>query len=120
MLLIGCNATIYVGARSEQHFGERFGGIDAVKYVHYDALSDFDFSFNPDYIIHGAGLASPDLYTSMPVETLLSNLNGVQVLLKYLKAEIPVDCFMFHQVKYMVKKDRKAFCRGNIWRSRYR
>ena len=46
VLLIGCNATIYVGARSEQHFGERFGGIDAVKYVHYDALSDFVFPFN--------------------------------------------------------------------------
>ena len=77
VLLIGCNATIYVGARNEQHFLERFGGIDAVKYVHYDALSDFDFSFNPDYIIHGAGLASPDLYTSMPVETLLSTTLGL-------------------------------------------
>lgn len=85
MLLVGCNTTIYVGARNEQHFLERFGGIDAVKYVHYDALSDFVFPFNLDYIVHGAGLASPDLYTSMPVETLLSNLDGVHVLLKYLK-----------------------------------
>ena len=85
VLLVGCNTTIYVGARNEQHFLERFGGIDAVKYVHYDALSDFVFPFNLDYIVHGAGLASPDLYTSMPVETLLSNLDGVHVLLKYLK-----------------------------------
>lgn len=38
-----------------------------------------------DYIIHGAGLASPELYVSKPVETMLSNFNGVLNLLEYAK-----------------------------------
>ena len=42
-------------------------------------------NIKPDYIISGAGLASPELYTEKPVETILSNFDGVHALLNYSK-----------------------------------
>ena len=76
---------IYVGARDYQQFQERFGDCGTVKFIQYDALSNLNLTIKPDYIIHGAGLASPELYTSMPVETVLSNFDGVHSLLEFAK-----------------------------------
>lgn len=85
VLIVDGKTTIYIGARSEQKFQKRFSGYEAVKFVQYDALVDFDSSIRPDYIICGAGLASPELYTTMPVETVLSNFDGVHTLLEFAK-----------------------------------
>lgn len=76
---------IYVGARKEKQFLERFSGYDKVHFVHYDALFGLNLGIKPDYIVHGAGLASPELYTSMPVETVLSNFDGIHSLLEFAK-----------------------------------
>ncbi|MFQ7550964.1 MAG: NAD-dependent epimerase/dehydratase family protein [Blautia marasmi] len=84
-MIVDGKTTIYIGARSEQKFQKRFSGYEAVKFVQYDALVDFDSSIRPDYIICGAGLASPELYTTMPVETVLSNFDGVHTLLEFAK-----------------------------------
>lgn len=85
VLIVNGKTTIYIGARSEQMFRERFGGRENIKFVQYDALRDLDLTIRPDYIICGAGLASPELYTEMPVETMLSNFNGVHALLEFAK-----------------------------------
>ena len=85
LLTYGNVKKIYVGARDETQFFERFGEIDKLSFVKYDALEKLQIDFIPDYIIHGAGLASPELYTSMPVETILSNLNGIHFLLEFAK-----------------------------------
>ena len=61
---------VYVGARSEKEFQVRFGGCHKVEYVYYDALKKINLDIKPDYIISGAGLASPELYTEKPVETI--------------------------------------------------
>ena len=84
---------IYVADINEDFFAVRYGGYSCVQYVRYDATKPLDFDFNVDYIIHGAGLASPELYVSKPVETMLSNFNGVLNLLEYSKA---------HSVKRML------------------
>lgn len=80
-----CNAniTIYVADINENGFEARYGKYPFVKYVSYDATKQIDFDFDTDFIIHGAGLASPELYVSKPVETMLSNFNGVLNLLEY-------------------------------------
>lgn len=57
--------------------------IKKVQYIQYDALQDFEIDFIPDYIIYGAGVASPELYTEKPVEVILSNFQGVQFLLEF-------------------------------------
>lgn len=87
------NIKIYVACRNERHFLSRYGEYPCVKYIHYDAIKSIDFDIEVDYIIHGAGLASPELYVSKPVETMLSNINGIKNLLEYAKT---------HNVKRML------------------
>lgn len=74
---------IYVAARNQDVFEERYGAYPCVTFVPYDATQQIAFDIKADYIIHGAGLASPDLYVTKPVETMLSNINGVKNLLEY-------------------------------------
>lgn len=77
---------VYVGAKDFQRFYNRFGECKNVQFVKYDALNNIsELPVQPDYIIHGAGLASAELYISMPVETLLSNFDGLHSLLEYAK-----------------------------------
>lgn len=85
LLILHGKSNVFIGARNEEEFNHRYGNIKKVKYVKYDALSDLNFSFHPDYIIHCAGLASPELYISNPVDTILSNFHGVTSLLEYIK-----------------------------------
>ncbi len=87
------NINIYVADINEAGFLERYGKYQFVKYIPYDATKKIAFQLDLDYIIHGAGLASPELYISNPVETMLSNFNGVLNLLEYAKV---------HKVKRML------------------
>ena len=79
------NINIYVADINENGFSVRYGIYPYVRYLSYDATKSITFNVNVDYIIHGAGLASPELYVSKPVETMLSNFNGVLNLLEYAK-----------------------------------
>lgn len=83
LLAYGRTGIIYVGARNIEQYNLRFGEIKKVQYIQYDALQDFEIDFIPDYIIYGAGVASPELYTEKPVEVILSNFQGVQFLLEF-------------------------------------
>lgn len=81
----GKTKLIMVCARDENVFARRYGDSEGLVFVEYDALSPVEFPDIPDYIIVGAGIASPDLYVSSPVETMLSNFLGVLNLLQYSK-----------------------------------
>ena len=76
---------IYAAGRSFERVKTRFAaGINKgyVKFVSYDATSSLlSFGDKVDYIIHGASNASPDLYAKEPVETLVSNFDGLKSLL---------------------------------------
>lgn len=85
--------TVYVADINGEFFNVRYGEYKNVVYVPYDATKTIDFDIDADYIIHGAGLASPELYVTKPVETMLSNFNGVLNLLEYAKT---------HNVKRML------------------
>ena len=86
--------TIIAAARSEAKVRERFGKYYDRNYFHfvkYDANSSvFNTDLHIDYIIHGAGNSSPDMITKEPVETMLSNFNGLYELLNFAR---------WHQVK---------------------
>lgn len=73
--------TIYAAGRSEKKVHERFG--DRVTFLPYDATKPITFDEDVDYIIHGASNASPNLYVNEPVETMQSNIHGIQNLLEY-------------------------------------
>lgn len=66
-------------------FGEYYER-DYFSYVRYDASkNDNRIAVKADYIIHGASNASPKAIVAEPVETMLSNFNGLNYLLNYAK-----------------------------------
>ena len=80
---------IYAAGRAEDRMRERFAhyfGKEYFCFVSYDA-NDPEPSFSEpfDYVICAAGNSSPDLFSKEPVETMLSNVLGVSVLLKKAK-----------------------------------
>lgn len=77
------NVRIYLAARNKKRFDEKYQQYQDVCFVEYDALKTVNFNFDVDYIVCGAGVASPDKYVSEPVETMLSNLTGVKNILEY-------------------------------------
>lgn len=85
LLVYGKTGDIFIGARERESFEDRYGGIGGVHFVPYDAMRPPVLPVRPDLIIHGASPASPELYTSRPVETLLANIDGVRSLLDYAK-----------------------------------
>lgn len=85
LLTYGRTGTIYIGARNKKEFVKRYGNYKRICFVSYDALKPLNLEIVPNYIICGAGVASPELYTSMPVETVMSNIEGIHELLHFAK-----------------------------------
>ena len=77
--------TVYVCGRNEQKAIERFGKDEQIKFVYYDALKKVEISEKADYVICGASVSSPKMFTENPVDTMLSNIDGVRNLLDYAK-----------------------------------
>lgn len=78
---------IIAAGRSEERMRARFGFAmdkDYIQYVQYNAaLTDNQFTFPCDYIIHGASNAFPEIIMREPVETMLGNFIGMKYLLDY-------------------------------------
>ena len=81
--LLGNPGVRVVGAgRSEAKFS-RFSTHSNFKYLKYDATGEFESEDDADVIVHAASAASPDLYLTKPVETMLANIAGINEILKY-------------------------------------
>ena len=80
------NVSIYVADINKDFFQVRYAKYDDIHFLDYNALLPVNFDLSADYIIHGAGLASPELFMNKPVETMVSNFNGLQNLLEYAKS----------------------------------
>lgn len=80
---------IYAVSRSVDDVRERFKPYSRESWFEtgrYDATQTIDdLRTDCDYIINGAGNASPDKIIHEPVETMWSNINGLKNLLDYLK-----------------------------------
>ncbi len=80
---------IIAAGRNIQKIEMRFHPFSSNEYfsaVKYDSeKTDNEFSFDCDYIIHGASNASPNKIVKEPVETMLSNFTGMKNLLDYAK-----------------------------------
>ncbi|MGY3568462.1 NAD-dependent epimerase/dehydratase family protein [Vibrio paucivorans] len=81
------NINIIIAGRSKQgamyRFEESFEK-DELSFVHYDATSSEAILLESkiDYLIHGASNATPSVFASQPVETILANVLGLDVVLK--------------------------------------
>ena len=80
---------IIAAGRWPEEMLNRFGEYcnrDYFGYVKYDASKGNNkIDVKADYIIHGASNASPKAIVAEPVETMLSNFNGLHYLLNYAK-----------------------------------
>ena len=81
-----CSAGIRIilAGRSKERTERRFSGFEEGKdyqFLPYDATSMEPLSFCADFVIHGASNASPGGYVRQPVETMLANVLGLNVLL---------------------------------------
>ena len=78
---------IHAAARSEERLKARYGEFfcrDYFFFEQYDANSgEILIENHADYIVHGAGNASPNKIMKEPVETMISNFLGVKNLLDY-------------------------------------
>ena len=81
-----CNAGIRIllAGRSRERMERRFSGFEEGKdyqFLFYDATSMEPLCFCADFVIHGASNASPAVYVKQPVETMMANVIGLNVLL---------------------------------------
>lgn len=78
---------IYVAGRSIEKMTARFRDLNSdpvFTFIYYDASkADNHLTVHADYIIHGASNAYPALVMKEPVETMLSNILGMNYLLDY-------------------------------------
>lgn len=65
-----------------------------LSFFQYDANKTLAFDIDFDYVIHCAGLASPQLYVTAPVETMTTNITGVSNLLDACKNK-PIKKFIY-------------------------
>ncbi len=102
---------IYAAGRDEKKVMERFSG--KVEFIKYNAMSQIEFDIDVDYIIHGASNASPDLYVSEPVETMLTNINGMHNLLEYArKKKVKKVIYISSSEVYGCKNSLEPFREG--------
>lgn len=80
-LFMSSGYNVIAAVRDIETLRKVFG--DTMSYEKYDALRPLAVDFNVDIIIHAASPASPELFTSNPVETMLANIFGVRELLEY-------------------------------------
>ena len=78
---------ILVAGRNEKKAVARFEGAvekNGPVFVPYDATTGKEITIDGeiDYIIHGASNANPTSYMKEPVETILANIVGLEVMLK--------------------------------------
>ncbi len=86
------NIRLIMAARSEDRLWKRFEGVseaDGMEFLKYDATSrdDVEVDGDIDYIIHAASNANPAIYMKEPVETMLSNILGLNAMLRLAAAK---------------------------------
>lgn len=80
----GFQIKLYLAGRNREKLMARFEpfseGLDYT-FVYFDALKTQSYDFSFDYIIYGAGNSNPIFYVDEPVETMLSNIVGLNSFL---------------------------------------
>lgn len=79
------NVEIIALVRNADKFQKRFDTISKKNYVHViknDLSGKIEIDKNIDYVIHAASLASPQYYSTIPVDVMLPNTIGTNNLLE--------------------------------------
>lgn len=76
---------IMLAGRSKDNMQKRFSCFTEGKdyfFVPFDAMEQSMPDIHAEYMIHGAGNASPTVYTQQPIETMLANIVGLNSVLQ--------------------------------------
>lgn len=79
---------VILSGRSEQRIAQRFHILEEGKdyaFLFYDTTSTELADIAADYVIHGASNADPKKMSEQPVETMLSNIIGLNTLFKHIE-----------------------------------
>jgi len=79
------NIQIVLAGRNIDHMKKRFYCFEEGKdysFFQYDATCTIPQNIKADFIIHGASNADPGMFSKEPVETMLANIIGLNMLLK--------------------------------------
>lgn len=77
---------VYASGRNEERARECFNVFSedpTFHFVKYDVMRPLEYDINFQYIIHAASNASPNFFTTKPVEVIKSNIFGVSNLMEY-------------------------------------
>lgn len=80
------NYHVFASGRNEERAKERFKDFvndPTFHFIRYDVLKPLDCDIKFQYIIHAASNASPNFFSTNPVEVIKSNIDGVANLLDY-------------------------------------
>nr|WP_296155063.1 NAD(P)-dependent oxidoreductase [uncultured Blautia sp.] len=106
--------SIYILGRNIEKFNAKYNNIGNVFFISYDALKPVKLDVYADYVICCAGLASPELYVKKPVETMLSNMLGMQEILRYCKEKsVKRILYISSSEVYGRKETETPFIEGN-------
>lgn len=83
-----CDVALELGAKvvGAGRSREKFADLEShpgFRFLSYEATAPLAFEESVDIVVHAASAASPNLYTTQPVETMLANVVGVHEILKY-------------------------------------
>lgn len=81
-------ADIFIADLSKESFYEKFGLENNITFIPFDALSSFTWEQPFDYVIMAAGIASPQNYVKLPMETAWTSINGVMSFLPFFQKQI--------------------------------
>jgi UDP-glucuronate decarboxylase len=62
------------------------GADDGVEFVQHDVTRPLDLERSPEWVMHGASIASPTFYRRFPLETIDVNVTGTRLMLELARA----------------------------------
>lgn len=102
---------IILAGRNKERIINRFNifneGVD-YEYVHYDATKGFDERITANYIVHGASNVDPKKVSAQPVETMLSNIIGINALFAH-SSETSRLLYIYSSEVYGKKEDHDPY-----------
>lgn len=91
------NMRVYAMGRNEAFAKTRFEdywNLNNFIFIKQDVTNTFNFDYKFDYIIHGAGNATPNSITNDPVGTMNANYFGIYHVLEYSRKH-PVEKILY-------------------------
>lgn len=109
----GANIKIYAVGRSRERAFARLGEYfdsPLFNFIEQDVQSPFLDGLQVDFIICAASNTHPKAYSLYPVETMMTNIKGVENALNLAKASKATILFLSSVEIYGTSIDNKAFC----------